>query len=344
MREAKAATIVDVAALAGVSKATVGRVIGNYGNVSQKSRERVLSAIDQLGYSQNAIAQGLRSKSTKTIGVVVGDITNNFCNRLLNAVERVALQKGYDVLFGNSAEDPAREVRLLSNLKARRVDGVVLISSVTDVSSVPGVYRELYTQLPIVLADRRVEGLDLDLITSDNEERGYAETRKLIDLGHERIGVIYYSQVSTLLDRHAGYLRAIRERGLCEDPRLTLAARDISDLSAQRIERFLAGAPGITAVMVFNNSILPHLLRAMNRRGLTAGRDLSVISWDDDDLNDLMGIDTVIQAVDQIGEMAVNRLFDRIEGRVPAGPALSLSLGTSYIERTSCRAPGGAGD
>ena len=338
MKETRSATIVDVAALAGVSKATVGRVIGNYGNVSLKTKMRVLEAIEALGYSQNAIAQGLRAKSTRTIGVVVENITNNFCNRFLSAVERVALQKGYDVLFGNSSGQPSREYELLSNLKARRVDGVVLISCVTNARNIPKRYIELYHSLPIVLADRRVKDLHLDMVTSDNEARAYNETLKLIGLGHRQIGVIFYSSVSTIVDRFAGYRSAMLEGGPGEQPRLVLSTEAIDALSAQRIERYLADNPDLTAIILFNNSILPALLRAMRALNRTIGKDISIISWDDDDINDLMEIDTVTQRVDEIGKAAVERLFSRIEGNVPPEDVIDMTMGTSYIRRASCRA------
>ena len=338
MKETRSATIIDVAALAGVSKATVGRVIGNYGNVSLKTRMRVMEAIAELGYSQNAIAQGLRAKSTRTIGVVVEDITNNFCNRFLSAVERVALQKGYDVLFGNSSGQPSREYELLSNLKARRVDGIVLISCVTDARSIPKRFIDLYTSLPIVLADRRVKNLHLDMVTSDNEARAYNETLKLVGLGHRQIGVIFYSGVSTIVDRHDGYLKALRDAGLPENQGRVLSTQGLDGISPQRIERFLQENPDMTAIILFNNSILPSLLRALRHLNKRIGEDISIISWDDDDINDLMEIDTITQRVDEIGEAATERLFARIEGDLPREDVVSMTMDTSFIKRASCRA------
>ncbi len=336
MSEKKAATIIDVANRAGVSKATVGRVIGNYGNVSLKSRQKVLQAIEELGYSPNAIAQGLRAKSTRTIGVVVDSITNNFCNQLLSSVERVALQKGYDVLFGNSSGIPGREYEVLSNLKARRVNGVVLISCVTNARSIPKRFHDLYTGYPIVLADRTVTNLNLDLVTSDNEKRVYDEICRLASMGHRKIGIVYWSKVSTIRARFAGYQKALKESGIEFSQDLVLSTDDLSSLSRERIVRFLEENPGMTAVMLFNNSILSRFLLAMREKGLAIGRDISLISWDDDDLNELMGIDTISQRVGQIGETAVERLFHRIEGDLERDDVLQMTLDTTYIRRSSC--------
>ena len=157
MADKKNITIIDIAKLTGLSKATVGRVIGNYGNVSPESKEKVEKAIKELNYIPNAVAQGLRSNGTKIIGVIVGSIKNNFCNRFLYAVEKAAIEKGYDVLFCNTGEQIEREFQCLKNLKARRVDGIILISSVLKAQDIPKENMDLYKDIPIVLADRNIE-------------------------------------------------------------------------------------------------------------------------------------------------------------------------------------------
>ena len=334
--EKREVTIIDVANYAGVSKATVGRVIGNYGNVSPKTREIVMNAIEELGYSPNAIAQGLRAKSTKTIGVVVGSIKNNFCNQLLYAVEKVAIQKGYDVLFGNSSEKPLREVEMLRNLKARRVDGVVLISAVTNISQIPKQDRSLYRDIPIVLADRKVEGLHLNLVTSNNYDGSYFATKRLISNGHEKIGVIYYGNVSTIMDRFDAWQDAMKDAKISWTKKRLLITQEMDDLSIERICDYLKANQDMTSVIVFNNSILGHLLLAMQDLGIRVGEDLSIISWDDDDLNKIMGIDTMNQEIEEIGRLAAERIFYMIENNNRGG-VVKTTLDTYLQERNSCK-------
>lgn len=291
----KQSTIIDVAMKAGVSKATVGRVIGNYGNVSEDSRNKVLAAIEELNYIPNAIAQGLRASGTKTIGVVVGSIKNNFCNQLLYSVEKVAINRGYDVLFCNTGEKPQREFEYLKNLKARRVDGIILISSVVDAEEIPHQYKNLYTDVPIVLADRKICGMDMDFITSSNYDGAYNAVKRFASLGHKHVGIISYGSVSTILDRIDGYRHACQECGIMLDMRYMLTAPTLEEVSIEKIVDYIQRVPEMTAVIVLNNSILPRVITATKRVSRKLPDDLSVVTWDDDELNELFAIDTVVQ-------------------------------------------------
>ena len=183
-------TIADVAKYAGVSTATVGRVVGGYGTVSIKTRERVMSAISALGYSPNVVAQGLRSKKTKTIAVIVGSVSNSFFASMVSAIEKEAARYGYNVIICNTNEDVDVEMRHIVNLQARMVDGIIL-SSACPQSKLTDEKKAVYcSDTPIVLVDRRVDGLDLDMIESENTAAGYKTTNYLLALGHRKIGII----------------------------------------------------------------------------------------------------------------------------------------------------------
>lgn len=337
MKNKKQVTIFDVAERAGVSRATAGRIIGNYGNASEEAKEKVLKAIKELDYTPNAIAQGLRSKSTKTIGVVVGSIKNNFCNQLLYAVEKVSLDKGYNVLFCNTNEDPEREFEHLKNLRARQVDGIVLISAISRTRGIPRQYRSLYTSMPIALADRRIKELNLDIVTSGNYKGAYDATKRFIDLGHRKIAVIASSYYSTILERLDGYRQALRDNEIEHDERLELITPVIDAVNEARIKELFSENPGITAIMVLNNSLLCRLLEGLRNLNRRVPEDISVISWDDDDLNVLMGIDTVVQQVEKMGQIAVERVFELINPSMEKGETLSVTLGTVFKARNSCR-------
>ena len=122
-------TISDVAKTAGVSAATVGRVVGGYGSVSSKTRDKVLKAIAELGYSPNVVAQGLRSRKTKTIAVIIGSISNSFFANMVSAIENEADEYGYNVIICNTNEDPELEMKHIINLQARMIDGIILSSA-----------------------------------------------------------------------------------------------------------------------------------------------------------------------------------------------------------------------
>ena len=336
MADKKNITIIDIAKLTGLSKATVGRVIGNYGNVSPESKEKVEKAIKELNYIPNAVAQGLRSNGTKIIGVIVGSIKNNFCNRFLYAVEKAAIEKGYDVLFCNTGEQIEREFQCIKNLKARRVDGIILISSVLKAQDIPKENMDLYKDIPIVLADRNIEDMDLDLITSSNCQGAYNIIKSFIQNGHQHIGIISYGEVSTLKERLRGYRQACDNYKIQTKDSYILTGKTIDDISTERIKEFLKQNPQLTAIMVLNNSLLAKLLVALKDIGCIDNDRYSIVSWDDDELNELYAISTVEQQVEEIGLLSTKRLIEIINRKSKESDAtVTLTLKTIYKERGS---------
>lgn len=333
----KQSTIIDVANKAGVSKATVGRVIGNYGNVSPKTRERVYDAIRELNYSPNAIAQCLRSQNTKTIGVIVGSIKNNFCNQLLYSVERIAIEKGYQVLFCNTSEQKNREFEHLRNLKTRRVDGVILITALTAIDNITSNQLSLYNELPLVLADRNISNLPVNFVSSNNYQSAYDITNRFIKLGHTKIGVVSYGYVSTISDRINGYIHALRDSGLPYNETQNYSVAHVEKMTQENLIEFIKRNPDMTAIIVLNNSILARLLSALAKLRKKIPDDISVVSWDDDEMNELLNIDTISQQVEEIGKIAAEKLFQIIEN--PAEVQTErIILNTIFKKRHSTRA------
>lgn len=333
----KQSTIIDVANKAGVSKATVGRVIGNYGNVSPKTRERVYDAIRELNYSPNAIAQCLRSQNTKTIGVIVGSIKNNFCNQLLYSVERIAIEKGYQVLFCNTSEQKNREFEHLRNLKTRRVDGVILITALTAIDNITSNQLSLYNELPLVLADRNISNLPVNFVSSNNYQSAYDITNRFIKLGHTKIGVVSYGYVSTISDRINGYIHALRDSGLPYNETQNYSVAHVEKMTQENLIEFIKRNPDMTAIIVLNNSILARLLSALAKLRKKVPDDISVVSWDDDEMNELLNIDTISQQVEEIGKIAAEKLFQIIEN--PAEVETErIILNTIFKKRHSIRA------
>ena len=192
-------TINDVAKLAGVSRATAGRVVGNYGNVSEKSRLRVQAAIKELNYSPNTIAQSLRNNTTKTIAVILGNVKNNYCNALVYAVEKEAQKEGYSVIICNTRENIQREIMHIQNMRNRHVDGIILMSAFTTDEQIRDEEKELYeSNYPMVFVDRKIHGLKRDVIMSNNVEASYEATSHLLKLGHKNIGIIATADYSTI--------------------------------------------------------------------------------------------------------------------------------------------------
>ncbi|MCD8249866.1 MAG: LacI family transcriptional regulator, partial [Lachnospiraceae bacterium] len=315
-QKSQTCTIDDVAKMAGVSTATVGRVIGNYGSVSNRTRKKVLEAVEELDYVPNTIAQGLRNRSTKTIAVVVGNIKNNYCSQLVYAIEREAQKFGYNVLICNTNENLDKEIQHLQTIRSRRVDGLILISVYSVEKVIPDKYHHLYDgqSIPTVFVDRNIMGLKKDLIQSNNEEISYEATKYLLSLGHTRIGVIGTVAYSTVQDRLKGFRRAMQESSVEVDSSMIVDAEYVESLAGQKLAaRLLDEHPDLTAFYVLNNTLCGSVLLELKKRGLSTPEDISILTWDDDEINELFDITTVVQHVEEIGRRAVKRIFELME-------------------------------
>ncbi len=329
-------TITDVAKRAGVSTATVGRVVGGYGTVSGKTRDRVLAAIDQLGYAPNVVAQGLRSKRTKTIAVIIGSVSNSFFANMVNAIENEAAEYGYNVIICNTNEEPETERKHIKNLQGRMIDGIILSSACTAVSAEQ--LREFYSgDVPMVLVDRRVEGLELDVIESDNFAAGYKTTNYLLALGHRRIGVLGTGNYSTINDRIAGYQKALADRRIELVPRRVMTTiRRKNHYNDIEIDNYFLANRDVTAIMVLNNSLAEAVLLRLEKLKLYDDRTFSIVCWDDSSMNKLLGLTTVLQFPEEIGREAARRVIGKIEKRTLPGEGIGL-VGTELKIRRSCK-------
>lgn len=335
----QAVTINDVAKLAGVSRATAGRVVGNYGTVSEKSRQRVLAAIRELNYSPNTIAQGLRSNSTKTIAVILGNIKNNYCNALVYAVEKAAQKEGYSVIICNTRENIQREIMHIQNMRNRHVDGIILMSALTTDEQIQNEYKELYeSDYPMVFVDRKIHGISREAIMSNNVEASYEATSHLLKLGHRNIGIIATADYSTIRERIEGYEKALNEYGLAINWELIAETSNPDQDEAQMATgKLLDEHPEITAIYILNNSLSTGVLLELKKRGLQVREDISLLVWDDEMLNQLYDLTTVVQSIDEIGKVACNKLFDLMQGRCDAGQGNTERIKAQIVYRNSCK-------
>lgn len=330
-------TIADVAKSAGVSAATVGRVVGGYGTVSSKTRDKVMQAIAELGYSPNVVAQGLRSRKTKTIAVVIGSISNSFFANMVNAIENEADEYGYNVIICNTNEDPELEMKQIVNLQARMIDGIIL-SSAWPVGSMRPEKESVYRcGVPVVMVDRRVEGLDFDVIESENFAGSYKTTNYLIALGHRKIGILGTGNYSTINDRIAGYKQALADRKIEFQPRRALTPRrKKNQYNTMEIDNFFLSNRDMTAVMILNNSLAETALLRLDHLAAYDRDKLSIICWDDAGMNKLLGLTTVQQFPEEIGREAAKRVIGLIEKRDLPGEKKNI-IGTELIIRSSCK-------
>ena len=317
-------TIRDVALRAGVGVKTVSRVINREAYVSQETRQRVLSAIEQLRYRPNAAAQGLRHPVAGVIAFVCEDVNEAFSAMVASCIEASTGDRSR-VITASSRGDPDRERELLESLIARQVDGIVLAPSRGDLSYLN--HRQGGT--PIVCVDRPADGFATDLAMSDNTPGMADAVELLVARGHRRIA--YFGDAARLLtqrERLDGYRQALRRHGMEPDP--VLVHQHSPDVArVQRQLRYLAELPAPPTAMVSANSLTTlDLIHA----GLPVDEG-NFVAFDDFPLADVVlgGITRVVQDTHALGMAAADLLFRRI-GNDDSPPTV-MRLETRLIER-----------
>ena len=335
-------TIHEVARLAGVSVATVSKTLNRSGKVSEILQERVNAAAQKLGYAPHASARSLRSGASRILGLLVADLANPYFLKLVESIERLSSAAGYSVILCNSAEDPEREERHLAMLLSQRADGAIVIPTRRGWSGRQAALANL--PMPGILVDRRIEGLDLDSVTTDNVALGRLAATHLGDLGHRRIAVIMGSPEHQIA-RHRldGFRSGLAARGVTLDERL-IAKDNFSEGSGHDAAlRLFAQAQPPSAIFATNNHLALGLLRAITERGLSIPDDVSVIAVDELPWAGLVrpGMTVVTQPSEAIAETTVSTLLSRIsDGRSGVGDddAKSIQLQPALVVRGSTAA------
>src|SRR6478672_600432 len=185
------ATLEDVAARAGTSVATAGRALGGYGKVAVATRERIIEAARQLNYHANALARGMKQRSSFTIGVIVGNICNPFFSTIVRAIETTFMRHGYKVIVCNTDENVDKELAHARVLFEHRVDGMIVSTTAgEDGKRCPAIKQIYEHRVPTVLIDRAVDGVKLPSVFADNVAAAHEATTHLLKEGYRRIGVV----------------------------------------------------------------------------------------------------------------------------------------------------------
>lgn len=313
-------TIADVARRAGVSKMTVSRVINDSGYISQETRERVEHAIVELGYIPNALARSLRFKQTRTIALILTDITNPFFTTLARGVEDVASEQGFSVIFCNTDESEKEQAKYVNVLLQKQVDGLLLVPTSSTADAIISIREQ---GLPFVLLDRYIPGTPLDSVRGDSVQGAYALMQYVLSLGHRRIAVLSGpAEVTTSVDRVAGALRALCDAGLgAEATQIYYGPYSLEGGYAMAMQA-LAVTPRPTALYAMNNFIAVSALRAAREAGLRVPEDLSIVTFDD--LPAAFAAEPFLTVAEQpayeMGQRATALLLDRLSNKGPAAP------------------------
>jgi LacI family transcriptional regulator len=334
-------TIVDVADRSGVSKSTVSNVIRGAANVSDVTRERVLAAVDELGYRPNGLARQLVQQRTSTIGVVVGDLTNPIYSELVKLLEQHALALGYTTMVSNTDGHPEREAARIEALLERRVAGIAMLQFSGGRSVIDELHADGVAVTVISCYEERA-----DCVTVD-ESKGLAiAVRHLAELGHERLAYVTSPLVEehTNRARHESFLRECERVGCGETAVLTLDVEAVlaHDAGATLgLGQLLESPRRPTGFAAANDIAAIALIEAAERLGASVPRDVSVVGFDGITLGGLsrIALTTVAQPRERMAELGMALLMDRIDGRTTSPPRHVL-LEPELVVRATTAPPG----
>jgi LacI family transcriptional regulator len=338
-------TIQDIARLAGVSKATVSRVLNQKPDVDPATRERVLRIVAEQGFIPSATATGLAGRS-RMLGVLVPSLTWTFIPEIMRGVADVIEGSNYELVLYSLSHPKDRAALLDRILATRLTSGLLAVLPGPAAEHIAALSAQGY---PVVLLDDQTEPKLARWVGVDNVSGGYLATRHLLDLGHRRIGYVQGPlHYLCARERYAGYCQALREFGVDSDPAL-LWQGDFEIPSGHACGRAIAALPGEqrpTAVFVSNDQMAHGLLAAAEECGMRVPDDLAVIGFDDvpPTIHTRVALTTVRQPFFEMGQRATRMLLDLVnaprhlaEGAPPAAGE-RLQLPTSIIIRESCGA------
>ncbi len=315
------ATIRDVAEMAGVSVASVSRVVNNSRGVQSETRQRVEKAARELGYVPNEAARSLKLARSNLLACVIPDVTNPFFPELVRGIEDIASAEGYGTLLCNTDNNSQKEADYLSLLARHRIDGLLLIPS-RDEQPPPGLTRLLDQGSPVVVIDRFLEGFDGDSIAVDNRRGGVLAAEHLIELGHRRIAIINrLPDTSTSRLRQEAYEETLESAGLLNRSLVKLGSYTF-DFGRDMARRLLSadGDPP-TAILAGSDVLAIAALQVAHELGLRVPQDVSIIGFDRIAMSQLMSppLTTVEQPTYDMARLAADLLLKRARGE-RAGP------------------------
>lgn len=330
-------TIYDIAQRAGVSIATVSRVLNHSPGVKEETRQRVMAAIHDLNYSHNAVAAALTGKKTYTLGFLLPDIANPFFAELARGVEDRANYHGFNVIICNTDNKPHKEQAYVRLLLKKRIDGLLFAAASAGSQALKQVQK---SGLPVVLVAREATDMDLCSVLVDNVEAGYTATRHLIELGHRVIALATQSlTIKTSQDRRLGYLRALEEYGLAISDDLQIFDCRGIEGGRMAVRQLMQLSKKPTAVVAFNDMVAIGIIAEAKAAGLAVPEQLSVVGVDDTIIASVTDppLTTVAQPIYSMGHQAIDCLVGLINGEKL--PRKRIILDTHLVIRKSATSP-----
>jgi LacI family transcriptional regulator len=334
----KVTSIKDVAKKARVSISTVSNALNDSRYVKKETKEKILEVARGLNYTPNIIARGLKTRSTRTVAVIVPDISNQFFAQVIKGIEEVAKQRKYNVLLTCSYYDVSEEKRSIEILKQQFVDGFLFISGYNSFEHIKSLNDD---RVPVVVVDRELEDSKVPSVLIDNFEAMRKAVNFLYKMGHKKIGYISYTydNQTTVEKRFKGYCKGLKDNKLDYNPDIVVIseALRLNELEGSReaVKKIIDSKkiPGV--ILNASDFIALGVIRALKELNIKIPEEISVMGFD----NILMSLytdpllTTVKQPKKQMGATAINMLLDIIEGKSIENK--NIMLPTEIIDRKS---------
>jgi DNA-binding LacI/PurR family transcriptional regulator len=307
----KTTTIYDIAERAGVSIATVSKVINGSGRISISTRKKVVNIMQELGYQPSVVASALTGKQTFTLGLLIPDLANPFFAEISRSIEDRAHEMGFSVIICSTDNKPERTERNIRFFKQKRVDGVIIGTGDVTAATV----TSLLKSMPVALIARDIPTLAIDAVRVDDFLGGRMAVGHLLESGHKRIAIIVEDELfMSSLERVRGYRTILEEAGISYDPGLVVQV--ISNLESAKAATadLLDAHPDLTAIFACNDLLATIVIQTARERGLAVPGDLSIIGFDNTIHASIVypPLTTVAQPMEEMGRQVVDLLLGKI--------------------------------
>jgi len=331
----KKANILDVAARAGVSPATISRVLNKTAKVSPELTKRVLTAVAELNYTPDPFAYGMRTKKTRTIGLIISDITNPFFPEMTRGIEDYIRSKGYSLILCNTGSNIEKGKGYVHLLVSRGIDGIIFTSLRIGKEEILSVLKE---NIPCILVGRKAEGIEgLSYIVTDNYKGGGIAAQYLFELGHRR-----FVHISGSLDNSAGkerlksFIDTLKGKGIKEEDIQIIKGNFKMEGGYKAAKEVLMLKPLPTAIFFANDAMAIGALQRFWEERISIPDTFSIVGFDNIKISGLVAppLTTVSQEIYRLGELAAQELISFIEGN---REKVRIILEPTLVERKSCR-------
>lgn len=330
-------TMDKIAEQAGVSKTTVSRIVnGNYAQVNQATKERVLKIIEDLNYRPNALAQSLKQMKTNVIAIVLSNLQNPFWSQVLPGIEDACRRHGYSLMICNSNDDPELEKEHIEVLRMKQVDGVIINPTMKNKK----LFQDLLeTDFPVVSINRKIEDIDISTVGVNNVMGAELAVTHLYNNGARSIAIVVYPTegISPRLERIEGYKKALNLNGLEVHPDFIRIVEEKKGLAKEEVKKLLSLKERPDAIFSTNNMLTLEILEGIKEMNLSVPDDIKLVGYDETVWSEHLNppLTTVAQPSYQMGELAAEKLIGTLKHKTESLNDTEL-LQPKLIIRKSC--------